>query len=205
MGDWRRSLVRALRVLKWWDSSRQARRASNSLTGGSDVTRTSISVWGLFLAVSIARTAPQTKTDGPPAYLPTAVGATAVYQTTAGKLSMETTDKVTGVEKTRDGFRVTVERTSKSGPPKKSGFPAATEETDVSAQGVTLVRRAGREVDPPMLLLKLPAKAGDQWEWEAKKADGLPKKVTFKLAGEEEVEVPAGKFKAIRVEQEEVE
>jgi hypothetical protein len=53
-------------------------------------------------------------------------------------------------------------------------------------------------------LLKLPAKAGDTWEWEDRAADaGRRQKIKFKIVGEEEVEVPAGKFKAIRVSEEE--
>lgn len=44
--------------------------------------------------------------------------------------------------------------------------------------------------------LKLPAKAGDRWKFEL-----LPgATASAKVVGEEEVEVPAGKYKAIRVE-----
>ena len=50
-------------------------------------------------------------------------------------------------------------------------------------------------------LEQLPAKPGTAWEWEGQPASGAdPPKVQFKVVGEEEVEVPAGKFKAIRVE-----
>jgi hypothetical protein len=156
---------------------------------------------GLFVAASLALAAPERKTaDGPPPYLPTAVGATAVYRTTAGKLAMETTDTVKEVAKTAGGVRVTVERTS------GSGFRPAEEQTDVTASGLTRVRSGGRATDPPMPVLKVPAKAGDAWEWEATKADGEPaQKVKVKVLGEEEVEVPAGKFRAVRVEVEEEE
>jgi hypothetical protein len=156
----------------------------------------------LLIAASLALAAPERKAaDGPPPYLPTAVGATAVYRTTAGKLTMETTDTVKEVARTAaGGVRVTVERTS------GSGFRPAEEQTDVTAAGLTRVRSGGRATDPPMPVLKVPAKAGDAWEWEAKTADGRPPhKVKVKVVGEEEVEVPAGTFRAVRVEVEEEE
>jgi hypothetical protein len=156
-------------------------------------------VCGSFLIVQLALGAPGPKlADGPPAYFPSAVGATAVYQSTAGKLSMEMTDKVTDVVKTSDGVRVTIERTS------SSSSKAVTIETDVSAKGLAEGRFGSRENDPPIPRLRLPFKAGDSWDWEPRKADDVrQRKFKFKLVGEEEVEVPAGKFKAVRVAEEE--
>lgn len=61
----------------------------------------------------------------------------------------------------------------------------------VSDNGVYLVTDAdGKALDPPTCLLKLPAKPGDTW---------TDKVVNYTVVGEEEVEVPAGKFKAIRL------
>ena len=51
--------------------------------------------------------------------------------------------------------------------------------------------------DPPLMLLRYPAKAGDQWEGEFK--IGAAKATYACRTQEETVEVPAGKFKAIRV------
>jgi hypothetical protein len=153
----------------------------------------------LLLGVPAALAAPGPKAgDAPPLYFPTTVGATAVREQTTGKLVGETTDTVTEVTKTADGVRVTVERTS------KSGLRPVKYQTDVSAKGLAQVRFGPREFDPPTPLLKLPAKAGDTWEWEDR-ADEVrgPRKIKFRVVGEEEVEVPAGKFKSIRVAEEE--
>jgi hypothetical protein len=145
---------------------------------------------------SLTLPAPRPKADDPPSYFPTTVGATAVYQTTIGDLKMEGTYRVTKVQKTREGMRVTVERGS-------GGKPAVVDQTDVSAKGLTLHQFGNQPIDPPTPVLRIPAKAGGTWDWEAAPADGVPQqKLKFRVVGEEEVEVPAGKFRAIRVEQE---
>ena len=161
------------------------------------MTRSTAAVWALVFVASVTLAAPGRKpAAGPPLYFPTAVGATAVYQTTIGALTMEGPYRVTAVQRTRDGFRVTVDRGS-------PGKPAAQDQTDVTAKGLTLLQFGNREIDPPTPVLRLPAKAGDTWDWAAAAADGVPaRKTKFKVVGEEEVEVPAGKFKAIHVEQE---
>jgi hypothetical protein len=151
----------------------------------------------LAVAVAGAAAAPAPKAgDGPPPYYPTVAESKATYQTTIGDLKFEHTERVTEVAKVRDGFRVTVERAS-------AGKPAVVDQMDVSAKGLTQRQYGGRAVDPPTPELRLPAKAGDTWEWEAPGVgDGPSRKITFKVIGEEEVEVPAGKFKAVRVERE---
>lgn len=159
------------------------------------MSRSVAAVSALLLAGSITPAAPRPKA-GNALYFPTAVGDTAVYLITIEDLRMEGTYRVTAVQRTRDGFRVTVDRGS-------AGKPAALDQTDVSAEGLTLLQFGNRAIDPPTPVLRLPAKAGDTWEWAAPKADGVPaRKTKFKVVGEEEVDVPAGKFKAIHVEQE---
>jgi len=153
---------------------------------------------GLFLSASAALAAPLPKgADSSPLYFPTAVGATAVYRTTIGDLKMENgTFRVTKVERTRDGVRVNIERGS-------IGKPAVLDLMDVSANSLTLVQYGNQSVDPPRPLLRLAAKAGDTWDWEAAPVEGFQsRKYKFKVIGDEEVEVPAGKFKAILVEHE---
>ena len=66
----------------------------------------------------------------------------------------------------------------------------------VSAQGVQLIEYAGKKVDPPIWWLKLPHQGKNEWTgswpggWE----------YAFETKEWEEVEVPAGKFRAIRVD-----
>jgi hypothetical protein len=67
----------------------------------------------------------------------------------------------------------------------------------VSEAGVLLCGHATatvlRGIRPPQCMLKTPAKAGDSWERKLCK---------WTTAGEEEVAVPAGRFRAVRVEME---
>ncbi len=106
------------------------------------------------------------------------------------------TYRVLKLEKTHNGLRVTIKRGG------SGGKPGVEDQIDVSATGLRLVQFGGRAIDPPSPLLRLPAEAGDTWKWEAAKKEGAPtQRTTFKLIGQEEIEVPAGKFKVLRVEQ----
>ncbi len=59
-----------------------------------------------------------------------------------------------------------------------------------------LVDSGTTHYDPPICLMPMPLKVGDSWEWEKPDVE----KWKFKAINEEEVEVPAGKIKAIRIE-----
>ena len=78
--------------------------------------------------------------------------------------------------------------------------PAKKLELEVSDKGVFRRTYAGTNYDPPMQLLKLPAKADDKWEHKrVLNPDEEPLMTSFITGPSEEVEVGAGKFKAIRV------
>jgi hypothetical protein len=68
-----------------------------------------------------------------------------------------------------------------------------------SADGVRVHRSRGVHFDKPLLLYKFPLGAGEAWTGKSS-VDGAEVLYSFKAAGEEELEVPAGKFKAIRVD-----
>lgn len=55
------------------------------------------------------------------------------------------------------------------------------------------------KVEPPLMLMKLPLKRGATWNQQIKRGQSLFNLV-FLVKGEEEVETPAGKFKAMQVE-----
>jgi hypothetical protein len=67
----------------------------------------------------------------------------------------------------------------------------------VSKKGITQIEMGGTVLDPPATFLQLPAKAGDTWEIKGVKS--IPT-YTSKVVGEEEITVPAGKFKALRID-----
>ena len=74
--------------------------------------------------------------------------------------------------------------------------------TDVSARGIYLVEFAGKVHADPVPLLKLPAKAGASWTVERQlPAAHSAVTFTYTVGKVEEVKVPAGRFKAIRVEE----
>ena len=83
---------------------------------------------------------------------------------------MTGTYRVTKVQKTRQGVRVTILRGA------SAGKPGVEDEIDVSAKRLTLVQFGDRAINPPSTLLQLPAKSGDTWKWAAAKKDGLAAK-----------------------------
>jgi hypothetical protein len=55
----------------------------------------------------------------------------------------------------------------------------------------------GVEVSPPLCLIKYPLKQGQTWESEMMTGSGPKAKVEGTQGGPEEVQVPAGKYRAI--------
>jgi hypothetical protein len=115
-------------------------------------------------------------------YYPT-VGAKWVYRSSNGRVY---THVVTSVEDKGGAKRVT------AGWLKKNGEVKYLFTTKTSADGLYLVETFSRNLDPPEVLLKLPHVAGNTWEGEVGPD-------SFTAHGPEEVSVPAGTFKAIRV------
>jgi len=129
-----------------------------------------------------------------PLYHVTTVGDKLTCEVKAGDAVTEHTDTVTAAEEKDGAVVVTVSR----GAP---GRVKPAEKIVVSETGLMVVSDDFREYDPPVARLKLPAKAGDEWDStpaNAKLGDVTGR--TNKVIGEEEVEVPAGKFKAVRVD-----
>jgi hypothetical protein len=74
----------------------------------------------------------------------------------------------------------------------------ATEHLSSSDKGVFRHRYNGQEMDPPLTLMKYPIKEGETWTTQTK-VSGQELKIETTVGKWEEVEVPAGKFKAIPV------
>jgi hypothetical protein len=140
-----------------------------------------------LLAAAPLLAAPGAKDKGPVLYHPVQEGAKRVVETRTGDRVLEATETVTKVEANGGTYRVSVERAQ--------GGRTVMGEFEVSEKGV--VRLAGVGKGQPVPLLKLPAKAGDTWGTE-----GAGPTTTYTMGAEEEVEVPAGKFKALRVDAE---
>jgi hypothetical protein len=115
------------------------------------------------------------------------VGAKWVY----GYDGKEEAEVVTAVEKKDTSLIVTVQRVDGFG--RKSDS-----QVRVSKDGLFRLTGGPAVKHPPMCLLKLPHKAGAKWETFTGAWDMFESTVT--AHGPEKIEVPAGKFEAIRVE-----
>jgi hypothetical protein len=95
---------------------------------------------------------------------------------------------VTAVEKVADGIKVTQEFEEPTG-------NRHDQTVIVSAKGVQVVRYSGNDLNPPAWWLKLPHVAGNTWTdtWANQTR-------SYKTVEWEEVELPFGKVRAIRVE-----
>lgn len=141
-----------------------------------------------MLGVAVAAPVPDhLMLKGDPICYPVRVGDKCVHQLSNGELSFT----VTKVEKLADGFRVTSDVADGT---TNSNYAQT---VIVSPKGVDLVEHAGRKVDPPISWLKMPHAERNSWS-----ATWAPTGVKFDFTakGWEMVEVPAGRFRAMKVE-----
>lgn len=144
----------------------------------------------------VAVAAPRLKTDPPGLYFPATVGDKwKVILVSPIVPEQENVGTVKGVETAGGVTTVTIEDLSSAG-------RLSTYVVEASDRGVCVVKREEKKLDPPEWILKLPPKPGTRWEapmFEGK--ERRPGRTEYRtIMGEEEVETPAGKFKAIRVD-----
>jgi hypothetical protein len=146
-----------------------------------------VSALALFLAVASAAPVPKEKTKTPD-YYPTALGSRWVYKVGETEIATE----VTAVEVKKDARLATISTLV-------NGKAVSTERISVSDKGVFRDQINKADLKPPLCILKSPLKSGDKWEVDSSVQD-QPMKMSFTAGGPEEVEVPAGKYKAVRVD-----
>ena len=135
------------------------------------------------------------KDDPPPVYYqPATVGDQLVYERDYGAQSWELVLEVTDVRHEGAALIVTLREVEGDLAPESYRF-------DVSAKGVYSVGEGDAALGSPVCFLRLPFKKGETWE-AAHKLDGETYPTKYTAAGEEEVEVPAGKFRCLRIESE---
>ena len=143
------------------------------------------------LAVSVLTgcSAPRTEAGGRSVvYTPTTVGDKWVMVEEGGPAALEETHEVTAVE-SKDGAIFVTETV-------KRRRAETVVLRRVSDTGEYLLQEGKTLYDPPIRVLPAPIKEGNRWHWEK---PGIVK-WTYTAGKEEEVEVPAGKFKALRIE-----
>jgi hypothetical protein len=133
-----------------------------------------------------------------PAYFPTAVGTVWVYTQPEYEMKLV----VTKAEKAGEGTLVSVENVV------AAGKTLPIHKVLVSRTGLAWAEEAGEAYTPPVGLLRLPHRPADVWRTSSKRtvAAKKPFVLTFEAemtdCGEEEVRVPAGAFRALRVDSE---
>jgi hypothetical protein len=149
---------------------------------------------GLLAPASVS--APKAEERRPVHYYPTEAGTRREYLVRLAGCDREfrETEVVQKVEPIDGGFLLTVDL-STNGSDKSTRFALFR----TTAAGLEQIEHFGKKLDPPMWVIKGPVKKGLTWI-ERYRANGDKEEVT--IAEEEEVvEVPAGKFKAVRLDQ----
>jgi hypothetical protein len=172
-----------------------------------------LSVSAAFLALGSAAQV----TKAPPVYFPTTKGAKLVYRYAVNVnigpgpggggnrnevYESEVREVVTAVEKRDAGTVVTLTREEEErGVTGTDTFLISDKGLFTTGTSVADPKRSWK-IAPPACLLKLPFKEGNKWEYNCPaQAGGLVGiQATNTVHGPEEVVVPAGKYRALRVE-----
>ena len=149
-------------------------------------------VFGLALSCQPVATAQEKKQDSK-SYYPLKVGNKWTYQVESDavpKGNSKLMNQIAKIEKI-DGVSLSrLETTAK-------GKVVASEHLSITDKGIFRNRYNGTEVSPPICMLKFPIKKGSTWKVESKV--GEEKLSVSCKSDEEEIEVPAGKFKTVKV------
>jgi hypothetical protein len=156
------------------------------------MTRLLAALVGVAAVVSLGPAAPvpaHLMPKDPPLAFPTSVGTTWVYECASGSATIVISDVTV-----QDGAKlVTTEWVGENG----ARTPHMV--TRVSTEGVFLVSESGEKYDEPWCIVKLPHRAGQEWETRVR---GRGFKIDGKMtaAPMQKVRVPAGEFTAAPVE-----
>jgi hypothetical protein len=146
----------------------------------------------MFAGLAVAQPGPPPPDARPPLYFPTKVGTKWVYS----HPDFDRTAEIRSVED-KDGTKlVTVATVSL---PKRGARQIYTETYAVSEKGLAMVKFNGYPFPEP--LLKLPHKAGETWKVSIPRQRNVKEhEATHTALEPEAVEVPAGKYTAVRVQ-----
>jgi len=148
----------------------------------------------VLLVVAPIPSAPRLKDAPGGPYFPTTVGDRWVTEMRYQSHTTAFTEVVTAVEKKDGALLVTVGRESEGvvGPDQS--------QVRVTDKGLFRVSNLGTVYDAPYCVLQLPLKPGNTWTSEVVSGGTLTSTFKYKAVKEEDVEVPAGKFRAFRIE-----
>jgi len=131
------------------------------------------------------------KTNGPPDYYPLQVGNQWSYKVTNNNKVFNQVNRISKTETINNQMLVRLD----------SPNVVATEHLFQNDKGIYRARVSNFDISPPFLLLPYPAIVGAKWtgEFTADKGKGAHKYAGV-IQREESVEVPAGKFTALRTQ-----
>jgi hypothetical protein len=140
----------------------------------------------------------------PPDYFPLSKDYWWKYQTTATTGDSAFQTKVVSVEKRPDGTYVYDLHTQPDAATTSTAGAPGFDEWYVKPKGWVVVEKFAfngqpNNYDPPRKYLANPLKVDIAWEWEGTKSLNTKSKENSKVDAVEDVEVPAGKFKAMKV------
>jgi hypothetical protein len=148
----------------------------------------------ILLAVAPTESAPRLKDVPGGPYFPTTVGDRWVTEMRYQTHTTEFTEVVTAVEKKDGALLVTVGREVDGAVgPNQS-------QVRVTDKGLFRLSNLGTVYDAPYCVLQLPPKLGNAWTSEVVSGGTVTSTFRYKALKEEDVEVPAGKFRALRIE-----
>ena len=135
----------------------------------------------------------QEKSQNEKSYYPLNAGNKWTYQIESDNIpkgSAKLVNQIAKIEKIDNVSLARLETTAKE-------RIAATEHLSVNEKGIFRHRYNGVEITPPICLLKFPIKKNDSWKTES--VTGKEKVKMACKSDEEEIEVPAGEFKTVKV------
>lgn len=145
----------------------------------------------LVLAGRVSPAPGPKKSPAIPDYYPTTVGTRLVYDLDNG--DGELALRIAAVEEKDSEKVVTVEERGTT-----RWLPST--KVIISERGLQEVENFGYKIEP-WYALKFPIKVGDKWDFDYSRSGPITgQKGTTTVLGEEEVTVPAGKFKAVKLE-----
>ena len=155
----------------------------------------------LLMSLALLAVMAQKSQEPPPDYFPLRVGDWWKYRsTTADGKQSEFTLKVLSADKQGDGTNLYLVETLTTFQPINDWYSKPGGQVLMHRIAYPKNEALKADYQPVKLYLKNPLSVGSAWEWKGKGMMGVEIEESSRVTGAEAVEVPAGKFQAMKVE-----
>lgn len=155
----------------------------------------------LLIALALLTVMGQKSQEPPPDYFPLRVGDWWKYRsTTADGKQSEFTIKVLSADKQGDGTNLYLVETLSTFQPIHDWYSKPPGQVLMHRIAYPKNEALKADYQPVKFYLKNPLSVGSSWEWKGKGMMGVEIEESSRVMGSEAVEVPAGKFQAMKVE-----